>query len=249
MNKFLCALLAPFFITAAVGAENVLVLGDSHSVGSFGSAFYKALGKHRPGTNVVLEASWGSSPNDWMQGKGGPHYLHRGVDGVRTQKPAGSIPTMKSLMDKHKPAMTVIALGSNLYKASAQWIRQTVEQMEAQATASGGPCIWVGPPDMRERGGEDAKELVKTIRATLKKCTFIDSLPLTSYPAKGGDGIHYDYLGGEGIKKTASWAYEVSKKTNAIMDEQLRPCDGEAIGLPGIPSEPAELSKKINEIQ
>ena len=188
----------------------ILLIGDSHTYQSFGRRLDARL-RTLPQTAVASFASWGTSPAGWLEGAGGgtPFFEHD-PDGRLVDVQSGGTPHFSELLAKYQPTLTIIALGANLFGAPPEYSAETVHQMAAAVGQRQSACLWVGPPDSRERAGPPMDELYGILRgASMPYCQFVDSRVWTHYPATGGDGLHYDYLGPAGLEQTARWAQGV----------------------------------------
>lgn len=198
----------------------VLHIGDSHTVGIYGREMDKLM--RSTGAQVATYGSAGSSPSWWLQGtttRSG--FYARGEDG-KVDSPADwetprKTPKLPDLLKKHQPGVIVISLGANLINVKdGDIIEKQVKDLAEVAKASGAKILWVGPPDGRESNKPTSKQAA--LYAHLQKVagqygTFIDSRPLTEYPAKGGDGVHY--WGKEGSRTATSWANHVFEQIQA----------------------------------
>ncbi|MGZ3709079.1 MAG: hypothetical protein ACXWPM_09955, partial [Bdellovibrionota bacterium] len=173
--------------------------------------------KTTPGASVQLDASWGSHPQSWLEGLETPKFVQRSSAGTIV-KQAVQTPLLRSLLEATRPSITIIALGSNLYSGPKEWVSATVKKMVNEIRRTGSRCVWIGPPQMRAHSGQVAENLVAVLREAAKDCSFIDSLPLTRYPAAGGDGVHYDSLGPSGEKLAAAWANAVLVQLKSLID-------------------------------
>jgi len=52
-------------------------------------------------------------------------------------------------LEKEKPDLTVVALGTNILSSPANIAKEkkVIEQMLKEIRSSGSRCVWVGPPD------------------------------------------------------------------------------------------------------
>lgn len=193
--------------------DRVLHIGDSHTVGIYGHEMDKLL--RSSGAQVETYGSAGSSPSWWFSGQ----TTHSGfyskdaeghVDQPANWRSPHATPKFPDLVQKFQPNVIVISLGANLIHASGKTIETQVEKMAQAAKASGARLIWIGPPDGRESKKPTSRQ--NELYAHLQKIAsqygdFIDSRPLTEYPAHGGDGLHY--WGKEGGAIARSWAHAV----------------------------------------
>jgi hypothetical protein len=82
-------------------------------------------------------------------------------------------------------------------------------------------CAWIGPAASRAR--PRFKELDTIVKAAVAgRCLYFDSIPLTPYPATGGDGLHFDSLGPVGILIGHHWAASAFDTISDCMDKVSR---------------------------
>jgi hypothetical protein len=188
----------------------LLLIGDSHTVASFGRKLDTLL-RTVPDSRVASYASCGSTPYSWFSGWVTPcGYRERGEDGKVITSPTSPTPLIAELLKKHQPDVTLIALGANLFNTPFETSAKVTDDLVQTVAASGSKCIWIGPPDSRDRSGPKMDETYGILRgASYPECLFLDSRKWTHYPATGGDGTHYDHLGPEGVKISEAWAMKV----------------------------------------
>jgi hypothetical protein len=110
-------------------------------------------------------------------------------------------------------------------------VENQVRLMAKQARQGGRACIWVGPPQLgpHRPGQPDSQwrpmiEMLDRVRDIERKvtmqegCKFVDSYLVTGYPDHGGDGVHYDGAGPEGIKKAKEWAHYVKDQVDQVLE-------------------------------
>ncbi|PKL76021.1 MAG: hypothetical protein CVV27_12365 [Candidatus Melainabacteria bacterium HGW-Melainabacteria-1] len=210
-----------FVQTPLIGPDDrVLHIGDSHTVGIYGKEMDKLL--RATGAKVESYGSAGSSPRWWLTGQSTRSGFYGKDETGKTDAPADwraphPTPKLPNLLNRFKPNVVMISLGANLLGASPASIDKQVRELAEIAKASGAKIIWVGPPDGRESKKPTSKQ--NALYAQLQKTAseygaFIDSRPLTDYPAKGGDGVHY--WGSEGSKIAKSWAGNVYEQIQAL---------------------------------
>jgi lysophospholipase L1-like esterase len=214
-------LLAVLWAAPAAAVETILVVGDSHTAGSFGQRLDGALradAGSRVATYGVCSASpqsylsetehscgylfrdfGGTAPAKWLGGRVRKSDQYGGKGG-RRQVTIVKTPELAQLLSDHVPTVAVIALGSNGLTADS--VRRTLEAVHK----SGAACVWIGPPDMRKPSSASVDAIYAILRghkvvetATLAEaradsCRLIDSraFPYLRYPAEGGDGTHYN---------------------------------------------------------
>lgn len=197
---------------ASTAGERILFLGDSHSVATFGRTLDADL-RTRPHAQVTTVASCGSDPVWWFDGTP-THcgfWLHQS-DGSEQKTTRAPTPKLPELLQEHQPSVVIVALGSNMVKRTpTERITHTEEMM--QSISSVAPHkIWIGPPDARIYTDQQIDEIYQTLYPLCQKYGFvlIDSRQFTKYPAKGGDGLHFQ--GEAGVAMAASWGHGVFAK-------------------------------------
>ena len=115
-------------------------------------------------------------------------------------------PKIIPLIEKIQPDLVVVEMGGNYTHAfnPVQLVKDEVGKfitdLQIQKNKSKLDCVWIGLPSRRlpkdpvaaKKFQATIDSVAKTIREIVEPtCEFVDSLPLTSYPATGGDGIHY----------------------------------------------------------
>jgi hypothetical protein len=203
---------------AASDPSVVLMIGDSHAVGDFGQDLHKEI-THLHKTRIASYASWGSSPNWWMDGTPTTYKFRAWDLAGNRQIIDGTHPTplLKDLADEIHPDVIIVALGSNLLGSSQEWIDQSIEILMDEARADASRCIWIGPPSMRQNGlgkiltQEDYDAVDDALKRYASKdgCDLINSHVMTYYPPFGGDGIHYDFIPVIGPILAQWWSDEV----------------------------------------
>ncbi|NLI79166.1 MAG: LysM peptidoglycan-binding domain-containing protein [Candidatus Riflebacteria bacterium] len=193
--------------------QRVLHIGDSHTVGVYGSTIDEAM--RGTGAQVRTIGVAGSSPRWWYNGtvtKCG--YYARDEKG-KVDRPADwrtprATPSLPDMIKEYKPTVLVVSLGANLFGASEATVKAETQRIIDTAKAAGCTLVWVGPPRAREsvKSIPAQDRLCETIKATVgNQGTFVDSRPFTKYPASGGDGLHY--WGTEGTRTAKAWAGSV----------------------------------------
>ncbi len=206
----LLALAAP----SSANARKVLVIGDSHSVASFGSRLVSLIG--RPGGRVVEVFAACSGAPSWFL-PGGSRSSPCGTWFRRWRgEPAAAVdvrrasptPAITTLVDDDVD-LVVIALGTNM----ADWRQGGVGSLSSagdlarQAVIRGARCVWVGPPPIPGYPSLSATDAARN-RARLDSGLAAEVRGLCSYirsttPYNGTDGIHY------GSARAEDWAEQV----------------------------------------
>ena len=188
-------ILSIFFIAFALSptsvlAEQITVIGDSHSCGDFGQKLVKNLsesGKHK----VVMYCAGGLSTQHWLKGFKPPRSANnchtfnsdntKPVDCLGT----GELPALEKILKGDvKPNRVVVALGSNNLGMNAI---NSFESFAKQIKDAGVKCQWVGPPTLGTNGvicqkyGHNLGKVVAAIKsASENACEYIDSRDVTS---------------------------------------------------------------------
>lgn len=218
-NALICLhIISLFFIISASASQGVLIIGDSHSYGSYGEVLDSYYRKQ--GAEVSSYASCGSSPSNWVSDNQNFKatncgYWSKDSVGRETRVKSHKIPSLTELTIKFKPKITVISLGTNILTSPENIKREIkfAEQMILKIKQTGSDCIWVGPPDLNKNPFKANLTLgVAAIKSTVEKhhCLFVDSRSYTKYSAGKGDGIHYN------TKDSKDWGAAIATKLPKI---------------------------------
>lgn len=171
---------------------NVVVIGDSHTAGTFGSSLKTRLkGYLRQGGGRLLSFTGvpSASVSNFLNG---------------TSTPAGSTPRLDDLLARRpKPTTLVVALGTNMLFGSKAANEGQIRALLKKADRAGVRVTWVGPPDVRGYGSNlaggapearfyDALRAVNTERRAAGKppMRIVDSRPFTQ-ENQTVDGVHF----------------------------------------------------------
>lgn len=191
----------------------VLVIGDSHTVGTYGAELDRLL--RATGARVETRGSAGSSPSWWLTGR--PTrcgFVARHADGSVDEPPWNAphaTPLIRDLLGPEGVDLLIVSLGANMRKASSDVIRGEVLSFLDVASRSAARIIWVGPP--RTRADMDDPRAMAAFAASLRalvepRATYIDSAAFTAYA--GRDGIHYS--GPDGTRVARAWARRILER-------------------------------------
>lgn len=224
----------------------VLMIGDSLSVGEFGSRVRDFLRKQVGRENVFLYASCGSSPQDWCADHE-TFVTHCGyredtpdgdrfIDFVNGHKPPPvNTPKVERLVAKHRPTVVIVQLGTNWMDAITR--ADGPKEVEDQAIANRfvdqifdasrevEKIIWIMPPDSSHFSNVVQRKVETIIRNAKtharRTVTLIRSRDFTSYRAgkTGGDGVHYNK------EASAAWANHVTGELVALLPATKRNAD------------------------
>jgi hypothetical protein len=210
---------------------DVLLIGDSESLGYFGAQLYRSLSMEPdPKTRKPLKiwSLWtcGSDATTWEGG--GTSYC-----GIRTCNGAGDCARDHGPLDRPgrvrysalseylarvRPRVTIVSLGSNMLTNRASVFRsftatylEAVGSLARDISRARSLCVWIGPPQvaLTTKPVKDYEQFVADVgrAATDKGCIFIDSNPLSdrNYLLRGDpEGIHYQGVG-ERAWETKVW--------------------------------------------
>jgi hypothetical protein len=202
----LLALLLPLALALPAAAEQVprrvLLLGDSHLTGPFGSALLRRIGGPG-GRRVDVYAACSAAPEWFLPGHShtspcGTWFRRAGADDRRAQAAPAITAVLGDDVD-----LVIIALGTNM----ADWRAGGVGDLSSAGTLAhhammrGAKCVWVGPPPVPGypslpfyKGPLNYDQLNEGLRARLGgHCAYVQS----TTPYGGADGIHYDRANAE----------------------------------------------------
>jgi hypothetical protein len=201
-------------ISSVASVDRILMITDSHGEGTFGKETTRII--EEAGGKLSVYAVGGSAPVDWLkglQGKWGYWEHHtRGKD-FRSSKPI--TPKLEDLIRSVNPDVVVIELGTNLiWNKFTHNEKSDIWKLMEKVTSAGKKCIWIGPPGLRVDKVYTARinEVYKFLTQEVEKsgCELHPSWETVTYPASGGDGIHYDSAGRAGKKMANKWVNEAS---------------------------------------
>lgn len=203
---------------------SILMVGDSLSAGKFGEVIQAHLERKYA---VAAYASCGSSPEHWLREepvfytKCGYREWTRDKQVFRDRTPGGMrTPKIETLVEKHKPTIVVVQLGTNWMDRSLSddQINSFLDRF-IKAARRGGivqKLIWITPPDSARLRKVQGR-VQRLIRAGAKRDRFaiVDSLGVTHYQLgkTGGDGIHYNN------ESSKAWA----EKIQGALDAKIAP--------------------------
>ncbi len=234
MNVRTLFLIASIVVAPSAFAETkVLIIGDSHTVGDFGSGLVETL-RAQTDVRVSVEASCGSRPAHFL----GTSYrnaicswdLGYDVPATDASKHLKSGPRplkgLAELIDERVPNLIVIALGTNQYPmksagqskisdgeldAALAKAKGEIERAIAVVTSRHLGCVWVGPPSERfDLFSEKLQNRFETLFERVNAehgCRFVKSRALTDAKDTAKDrAMHIHYYGTAGRK----WGRDVA---------------------------------------
>ena len=223
---------APDVIDGAwVQHADVLLVGDSESLGYFGAQLYRSLSSEpdpisRKPLKVWSLWTCGSDATTWE--RGGTSYC-----GIRTCNGAGDCArdhgpldrpgrirysSLREYLARVAPRVTIVSLGSNMltnrastFRASYSAYLDDVGRLVDDIARANSRCVWIGPPQaaLETKPVKDYEQFVADVGRVVasKGCIFIDSNPLSDRALllRGDpEGIHYQSVG-ERAWETKVW--------------------------------------------
>lgn len=203
---FIFTIISPF---AFAGTLKITHIGDSQSVGTYGPELNKLL-KNIPNSKVSTFASGGSGAENWLTGQATDwdyyEYQH-GKKSIRAKKQPTPLISelLKGDLEEGDSQLVVIQQGGNMLWRSDEYLKEWIGKMMVEVKKSKSECVWIGPSNRRVNM-DKIKNFYKILGEMLKDtgCHIVDSRKYTSYPKKSGDGVHFNFKGGEKITK--EWA-------------------------------------------
>jgi hypothetical protein len=215
-----------------VKRADVLVIGDSESLGYFGAQLYRSLSTQpdpKSGAPLKVWSLWtcGSDVTTWESG--GVSYC-----GIRTCNGAGDCARdhgpldepgrvryspLRQYLARVAPRATIVSLGSNMLTERAHAFRafystylEVASELAGDIAHARSLCLWIGPPQpaLTTKPAEDYEQFVADVGKVVasKGCIFIDSNPLSDRAMilrNDPEGIHYQGVG-EKSWETKVWA-------------------------------------------
>jgi hypothetical protein len=222
-SKFLAVIFVGVATVSPSFAADILYIGDSHSTGCFGRTLDLSLRTLKTKENsqspeksvaVLTQASCGSASSHWMKSNG-----HVTRCGALTCDASGTCESRNSktdsigvLLEKEKPKVTVVALGTNMIKGKRDQTESETRSLIMKIKESGSQCIWIGPPQAALFFSPETKfnEFVEKLETVVESegCRFVSSSDKTARENLNDSmGLHY------GCKDAERWA----KKTFPVL--------------------------------
>ncbi len=206
---------------ASAASRRVLYLGDSMSMGAFGTTLDRYL--RNAGLEVYTVVTGGATPYYWLsEFETIPcdigHWVKSPTSDKRV-KVIRQVPKVEDLMKLYDPDIVIVQTGANLYstlrskRTTAAQGQATVESLVANMcyaiTSTGRRVYWVTPPDSHcQRFPRDLQEQMRGImkRVAGRYGRVFDSYAVTKFidPYPETDGIHY------GPTEASAWALKVA---------------------------------------
>jgi len=193
-----------------IGSGNkVLVIGDSHTAGTYGDELDRLL--RAKGAQVHTVGSSGASADNYISGKGTTvGYADHKVNGQTEKTASHATPKLEDLIAQDKPDVIVVNLGANFRGAGPGGVKAQVSKLGEIAKKHNIRMVWVGPPRTRDdmANPSSLQKFDQDMQAAVKPYgDYISSAPFTPEYA-GSDGVHYG--GSKGTELAKKWAAGVA---------------------------------------
>jgi len=186
--------------------KSIVIVGDSHSCGSFGSELVKSLKKKS--YSITLYCAVSSTPTNWVNGTKPSGQV---CQTMTSSKPTlqlcsgtGNVPKFATILAAHPTSLFLIAHGTNSLLSTS--VDANYKKMAQMISAQKNSCVWVGPPHLRP---DQAKGFTPSRLTTMEgnladfyssldksvssACELIDSRHFTAKGTAGystADGVH-----------------------------------------------------------
>ena len=187
--------------------SRVLVIGDSHTAGTYGNELDRQL--RLRGARVHTVGSSGASATNFVNGRGTTvGYSEHGTDGRVQRTARHATPRLEDMINQDKPDVIVVNLGANFRGASPAQLQSQVASLGEVARRHNIPIRWVGPPKPRQADAGKVQQFDQQMAAAVAPYgEYISSVPFTPEYA-GSDGVHYS--GARGTQLAQQWAQGVA---------------------------------------
>ncbi len=198
----------------------VLVVGDSLTVGPFGTRMQEWLHTNLGAHRVFIYGSCGCSPEHLLAAN--PPFVSpcgyrettpqtRRLEVGRGGRPPARVtaPKIESLIAKHRPEVVILQLGTNHFDTLAQEGRAAIPKLEViyddfsralrRPGSSVRMVIWITPPDSAKFPAWVEQEMNRIITMNNRKHHYGTIISKTKYVngVTGSDGVHYNDKGAE----------------------------------------------------
>ncbi|MBI5002170.1 SGNH/GDSL hydrolase family protein [Candidatus Woesearchaeota archaeon] len=208
-------------VLAETSEQNVLIIGDSQTMGTYGDTLYASFKTDGYTTNKY--AVCGSTPSYFTEGisiiSSACNAEYTYDDGSSKKVDSGNTPLLSNLIEKHTPSLVFVTFASNGYEwygSSEETIQNSVNSVAEEITNQGATCYWAGPPQGPHYPDiETYQQFRDAIKESVENsgCIFIDSEEYTDFafcPDGGSFGcdadVHFDNHGTAGKAAAETWA-------------------------------------------
>lgn len=217
------------------GAQPILWIGDSLSVGKFGDYLQSYLLRFRPASKLCIYASCGSSPENWLPDTkvfvspcgfrflSGDRRLLTKYQNGRKPTPTGT-PKLNQIYARFKPRIVIVQQGTNWMDSLLKdpdpggvehkaIIRKFVQQLRAAGDVQ---LVWILPYDASKYPAWVKDSVDRWIKECAKEMGFqtINSRSMTSryvVGKSGNDGVHLSE------EASREWALAVIKNLQRLV--------------------------------
>lgn len=233
-------------ISPKPGADRILYLGDSMSMGAFGRTFDSRL--REAGFAVYTYVAGGATPYYWLSRyEGIPSdigFWHKSPHEDKRLKAINEVPKVENLIKSCNPDIVVVQTGTNLYASlvskrrtragNVEEVEELCRNMAKAATKDGIRCYWIAPPSSHPERypvglQQEMADLMKRVVGEYGRV--FDSRRVTEYidPYPKTDGIHY------GPTEARQWAKDVANDfVNYAGRDGIAYLTPHQVGLPNV---------------
>jgi hypothetical protein len=214
--RFFIILISVLLVTSSHAErlkKRILLVGDSHTAGTFGRGSTKdvtvkglhlSLMERFPHHKVFTYGNGGANPYNYFEKDVYLKYGYVYIDHKNRRKRRTGmqlVPKINKLLAKHRPEIVIVAHGENLMPMSARAaakdrdriIRGAVDKMAQTIIQTGAKCIWIGPPSSCSRSKKPEHWMDSLKDAALKNgCHYFDGRPYTKKDDGLKDCLHYN---------------------------------------------------------
>lgn len=161
----------PAYVNQPVAGAAAFLLGDSHTLGAFGSELRSRLQAAGASSDTRAVVGW--------------HISEATASLTQTPIPVGAV-------------LVLVALGHNDWGGPPTAVERAADRLAAliEQQAPTARLVWVGPPKTRKSDARKATEGIAAALARRPRWTFLDSRPITSSLPTGADGMHFGTVAG-----------------------------------------------------
>jgi len=171
--KYNSLMFLTLLLSFSLQAAQVLVIGDSHTVGPFGWSLDENL--RREGFEVATYGSCGSIAAWWMNGgvESKCGYFARNLEGARIELKV--TPKLELLLSQGDFDAVVLQFGGNYVHYSDEFILKDVNFVVDYLQEKSLKCFWVSNPDGRSNRHLSPRILKLLTEALANRCPLFNS--------------------------------------------------------------------------
>ena len=233
------------FPLAAQAGKRVIYLGDSMSLGAFGTTLDKRL--REAGLEVYTSVTGGATPETWLKefesAEADIGHWNKTPTTDQRFKTLAAVPKLEDLMTQIHPDAVIVQTGVNLYSTlrskrmsreeAVAKVESFILKMVHAVTSRGAKLYWITPPSSHpERYDFELQTLMLDVmqRGVGRSGRVFNSYAVTKFtdPYPETDGIHY------GPTEAAAWGERVAADALPFL------LKGKAAAPPPVLAEPAK---------